>query len=322
LRDPVPVPRCARCLSTSHARRATLSRHPRAFSDPAPPRVRATWSGFRRPLHGAAPEGRGTARARTARSSCTRTGPLFREGGRASVCGTRRRSTTSATATMHGLSPRLSCPRRGTGRAGRAPRDEERDRVPGPSEGRAPGAEGHVHAARAGCVRVGVRRRRSLPRRPGDTRCRRRIDDAGEEPAAHAMGRPRPPFRRRSAKSAVVREARVPSAVTAPSAPGVSPRPNDDEPPVRAAHTLSTVWGQVLGWALRACSRRRGSRERAERREQDFGVRALLETFVESAPFDAANAPGMTSRARPEGWPERPWARSECLAGSSPTGEP
>ena len=88
--------------------------------------------------------------------------------------------------------------------------DDRRARVLGPSEGRVPSAPSSVQ----GCVAFECARgRRSPPRRPRDTRCRRRARSKGEKPIPSATDRPRPSFLRRPTKGDDIQTIRVPSTV-------------------------------------------------------------------------------------------------------------
>jgi hypothetical protein len=78
--------------------------------------------------------------------------------------------------------------------------------------------------------------------------------------------RPRPPIHRHPAKDNGILTIRVPFTVAKSQAvTGIAPSAFLRRSPAHAAHTFSTVCGEVLGWALQALAREGYPRRAFER---------------------------------------------------------
>jgi hypothetical protein len=145
--------------------------------------------------------------------------------------------------------------------------DDRRARVPGPSEGRVTERVSSVSCRSNGCVAlVAHADNRSPPRRPRDTPCHRRAHTKGErpipcvdEPAEIVAPPPSREGRRHPDDQGAFHRSEVAGARW------ITPQRFLRRSPAHAAHTFSTVCGEVLFRALQALAREvylRGAFER------------------------------------------------------------
>jgi hypothetical protein len=148
---------------------------------------------------------------------------------------------------------------------------DRRARAPGPSEGRVTERVSSESCRSTGCVAlVAHADNRSPPRRPRDTPCHRRAHSKGEsplpsvdEPAKTAAPPPPREGQRHPDDQGAFHRSEVAGARW------ITPQRFLRRSPAHAAHTFSTVCGEVLFWALQAL-RREGYPRRAFERTSAF----------------------------------------------------
>jgi len=158
------------------------------------------------------------------------------------------------------------------------------------------------------CLRlVSVDRRRSPPWLPSDIRCHRRVRSPRRKPRKPITSRPRPSFRRHSAKRAAFRKTGMPSAATTHEGNergGFDPSGLRAGSLAHAAHTFSPR-GECFCRALRVS---RCGHPRSVTVPSADGSRVLT-------PFQLSlSCLGLTTQARRRARPTRPSTGADCPA--------